>query len=260
MDLLHHKDANSHIGTTVRPAWSDHLDDEDKVYDLVPELKTLSVLAMAKDGKMSFAPPTQKITLRRLLSHTSGIGMDLFDPRLQTWRMERRETCRALCGKSLEAYSTPLLFEPGQGWAYGGSAEFAGILVERLNGMKLGEYMKKYIFTPLDMGSTTFHPHLDPMLAERLVEVSSGISDGTLVPGIPLFPTVTDDDSGAMGLASTLGDMTKLTIDLLQDQPKILSKESIEELCSSQFEPFSPPAFALEHTYVSHRRPSSVFS
>lgn len=110
------------------------------------------------------------------------------------------------------------------------------------------------------MGSTTFHPHLDPMLAERLVEVSSRISDGTLVPGIPLFPTVTDDDSGAMSLASTLGDMTKLTIDLLQDQPKIMSAEYIEELCSFQFEPFSPPAFALEHAYVSHRRPSSVFS
>ncbi|KAI1246450.1 hypothetical protein MGN70_013349 [Eutypa lata] len=75
------------------------LDDEDKVYDLVPELKTLSVLDMGDDSKMSFAPPTQKITLRRLLSHTSGINMDLFDPRLHAWRMERGETCRALYGK-----------------------------------------------------------------------------------------------------------------------------------------------------------------
>ena len=131
---------------------------DDEVYLHLPELKQLPIVSLGEGGQMSFTPHTKGITVRHLLSHTSGIGMDLFDPRLQAWRMSREEIPRALCGKSKEAYTTPLLFEPGEGWAYGGGAEWAGILVERLTELKLEETMKKYIFDPLGMNSSTFHP------------------------------------------------------------------------------------------------------
>ncbi|KAF3005246.1 hypothetical protein E8E14_004599 [Neopestalotiopsis sp. 37M] len=230
------------------------LDDEEIVHELIPELSELSIISLDQAQNMTFTRPTRKITLRQLLSHTSGVGMDMFDPRLKTWRIMRGEKPSALCGKSLQAYAAPLVFEPGLGWAYGGSAEFAGILVERLSGMKLGEYMKENIFDPLGMKSSTFHPDLEPEIQQRLVEVSTRISDGSLVPGLPLFPLVTEDDSGAMGLVSTLSDMTKLTTDLLQDTPKVLTQASIEELCRSQFEPKSPPAADLEHAYMMYGR------
>ena len=67
---------------------------------------------------------------------------------------------------------------------------------------------------------------------------------------MPLFPPVTEDDSSAMGLVSTISDMAKLNVDLLQPVPQILGKSLVEELCVSQFPPDSPPAFGLGYAEV----------
>ncbi|KAI8317076.1 hypothetical protein K4K59_011881 [Colletotrichum sp. SAR11_240] len=151
------------------------------IYDVLPELKDFGVLGYDQTGNIVLKPHKEKITLRHLLSHTSGVGVDLFDPRLQAWRMSRDEHPQAFSGDSKKAYTIPLLFEPGQGWAYGGGVEWAGIAVERLTRVKLGEYMKKNIFDPLGMTSTTFHPDKNPDIQKHLVETSTRISDGTLM-------------------------------------------------------------------------------
>lgn len=218
---------------------------DDEVYSVLPELRDFKILTQNPDGTQTFAAHKESITLRRLLTHTSGIGMDLFDPRLQAWRISRNEHPQAFSGESQKAYTIPLLFEPGQGWAYGGGVEWAGIMVERLSGLKLGEHMQKYIFDPLGMNSTTFHPDRDQALKDRLVETSVRISDGTLVPMKGPYPSITKDDSAAMGLVSSVPDMAKLTIELLKPQPTILKEESLNELFTSQFRPDTPAAQGL---------------
>jgi CubicO group peptidase (beta-lactamase class C family) len=224
---------------------------DDAVYDILPELKEFDVISIVGDQKFSFAPHTKSMTLRHLLTHTSGIAVDVFDPRLQAWRMNRGEAPKTFCGKSIEAYTLPLVFEPGEGWSYGGGVEWAGILIERLTKMKLGAYMEKYIFEPLGMVSSTFHPDKNPEIMKNLVDTSTRISDGTVVPMFPLYPLGTEDDSGAMGLVSTLKDILKLTTDLLQPVPKILKLESVNELTKPQFPPGSPASFALAYAIVS---------
>ncbi|KAJ3940587.1 uncharacterized protein N0V96_009592 [Colletotrichum fioriniae] len=224
---------------------------DDEVYDVLPELKDFEVLGHDQSGNVTLHPHKEKITLRHLLSHTSGVGVDVFDPRLQAWRMSRGEHPQAFSGDSKKAYTIPLLFEPGHSWAYGGGVEWAGILVERLNKMKLGEYMKTNIFEPLGMNSTTFHPDRDTAIKERLVETSTRISDGTLVPMEGPYPAVTEDDSGAMGLVSSVPDLAKLTNDLLQTKPTLLSEESLKELFSPQFSADSSSAGMLAYGAVS---------
>ena len=225
---------------------------DDEVYGVLPELKDFQIISIGNDqSQLSFTPHKEKITLRRLLSHTSGIGVDAFDPRLQAWRMSRGEHTQAFCGDSKKAYTLPLLFEPGQGWAYGGGVEWAGILVGRLNGgVTLGEYMRQHILEPLGMADTTFHPDRNPAMRDRLVTTSIRISDGTLVPMEGPYPAVTQDDSGAMGLVSTVPDMAKLTADLLRPQPTVLSATSVEELFTPQFAPDSQAAQFLSYGAV----------
>ncbi|KAF9881531.1 beta-lactamase family protein [Colletotrichum karsti] len=227
---------------------------DDPVYDILPELKQFGVLGYDQQGQISLTPHKERITLRHLLSHTSGVGVDVFDPRLQAWRMSRDEHPQAFSGDSKKAYTIPLLFEPGQGWAYGGGVEWAGILVERLNKMKLGDYMKTHIFDPLGMTSTTFHPDKDLSIQGRLVETSTRISDGTLVPMKGPYPGVTTDDSGAMGLVSTVPDIAKLTTDLLQPTPRLLQSKSVDELFSPQFGPDTPAAGMLAYGAMMYGR------
>ncbi|KAK7423839.1 hypothetical protein QQZ08_008883 [Neonectria magnoliae] len=227
---------------------------DDEVYHLLPELKDFQVIGHGPDGSQTLTPHKKKITLRHLLTHTSGIGVDIFDPRLQAWRMSRDEHPQAFSGDSKKAYTIPLLFEPGEGWAYGGGVEWAGILLERLEKVKLGEYLKANVFDPLGMTSTTFHPDRDPNVEKHLVETSTRISDGTLVPMQGPYPAVTEDDSAAMGLVSTLNDMAKLTLDLLQPESKLLKAESLTELFTPQFEPDSAPAQLLAYGAMMYGR------
>lgn len=227
---------------------------DDEVYDVLPELKDFQIISYDQTGNLTLSPHKEKITLRHLITHTSGIGVDIFDPRLQAWRISRDEHPQAFSGDSKKAYTIPLLFEPGQGWAYGGGVEWAGILVERLNNVKLGEYMKAHIFEPLGMTSTVFHPDKHPVIQKRLVQTSTRISDGTLVPMGGPYPAVTEDDSGAMGLVSSVPDIAKLTADLLQDTPKILRKGSVDELFTPQFDSDSAPAEMLAYGAVSLTR------
>ncbi|KAL2882729.1 hypothetical protein SGCOL_001940 [Colletotrichum sp. CLE4] len=224
-----------------------HIRLDESVYDILPELKNFQIIGHDQEGNITLHPHKERITLRHLLSHTSGIGVDVFDPRLQAWRMSHGEHPQAFSGDSKKAYTIPLLFEPGHGWAYGGGVEWAGILVERLNKIKLGEYMKANIFEPLGMTTTTFHPDQDPTIKERLVATSTRISDGTLVPMEGPYPAVTEDDSGAMGLVSILPDLMKLTTDLLQPRPRVLGEESLKELFSPQFSADSSSAGMLAY-------------
>ena len=80
------------------------------------------------------------------MAHTNGIGYDTIDPLLKKWRKSRGEEPQMMCGDVIKAYSTPLLFEPGQSWAYGGGLDWVGVLIGRLNKQVLGSYMAENIF------------------------------------------------------------------------------------------------------------------
>ena len=86
---------------------------------------------------------TKPITLRHLLSHSSGIAYPLLNPLLTQY-----------CGPSLgmkntfikDQYLIPLIYEPGESWEYGPGIEWAGQMIERVNaGMKLGDYLQKNV-------------------------------------------------------------------------------------------------------------------
>lgn len=209
---------------------------------ILPELSECQIIsAGAEDGSFKLEPASGKITLRQLLSHTSGINYDAMDPLTIAWRKSRGEAPMVFSGKVKEAFSTPLLFEPGEGWVYGGSIDWAGILVERLNkGVKLGEYTEENIFKPLHMKASTFALHTRPDIEENLLQMNNRGSDGVLTPVDSPYKASDAEHSGGTGLVMSVADFASVLMDLLKDEPVLLKATTVEGMFQPQFSLGSP--------------------
>ncbi|MBN1159033.1 MAG: serine hydrolase [Bacteroidales bacterium] len=141
---------------------------------LTKQFTAVSVLQLAQEGKLFLQDDIRQylpwfdthgrvITIHHLLSHTSGIisysEKEGFINRIMIPH-SKYEIAQFFMNDSL-------LFEPGTVWSYSNSGYFlAGLIVEEITGMTLGEYMQEKIFDPLQMTSTSVATH------QRLVPLS----------------------------------------------------------------------------------------
>jgi methyl acetate hydrolase len=169
--------------------------------EVMPELANPMVLeGFDSAGKPMLRPASEKITLRRLLTHTAGFVYD-------TWNADRARYGEltglpaARTGK-LAALNVPLGFEPGERWEYGINIDWAGRMVEAVTGQNLEAYMQAHIFAPLGMRDTSFDPQ--PDWSSRTVQVHARQPDGSLQP-IDSAPPPVDREfyPGGGGLFST---------------------------------------------------------
>lgn len=200
----------------------------------LPEIHRHGVMTFTPPDKMSFAEPTKDVTVRMLLSHTSGQGYDFGDPRLQAWRKSQGQPVMSMTGNVTKQIDQPLLFNPGDAWMYGSSTDALGVLIERVSGQSLEEYMKAHIWEPLGMDSTTFFIAGDAPekveLRKRLVMINGRNAEGQFIQQPSLNGDNPAEASGGGGLYSSTADYVKLLFDLLQDEPKVISKKGLEHL------------------------------
>jgi methyl acetate hydrolase len=172
----------------------------------IPELGTLQVLHGfdAGTGKPILKPATKPVTLRRLLTHTSGFVYDTWDADLLRYEKETG----ASFPLGTVAPLTPLMFEPGTRWQYGTSADWSGRLVETVSGLTLEQYFQKNILEPLGMHDTSF---LVPEAKfDRLVsEYSREPVGGPLVENPRTLPKPPKAFNGGGGLYSTAPDYVR---------------------------------------------------
>lgn len=147
-------------------------------------------------------------------------------------------------------YSVPLVYEPGRGWSYGPSTDWAGKLVERLNSSGVGgqkgeaattnleDYMRKNLFEPLGMRDSTFLLASRPDVEARLMQTAEqGKGEGGEGLGEMAevwMPREPKDCLGGSGLYTTVGDYLKVLEDLMQEQPKTLKKETVDLMFTPQ--------------------------
>lgn len=101
---------------------------DETVENILPELDNPGIISDGTSPDLVDSPPkihpaTKKINARHLLCHTSGLAYDMFSPTLTAWRVGRGESLQGLPGDVTTAHAVPLLFEPGEGWAYGGGID-----------------------------------------------------------------------------------------------------------------------------------------
>lgn len=120
----------------------------DPVEKYLPEFRGMWMIASQSKDEMSLKRPTRPITIRDLLTHSSGLG-DLEAP---------RHDC-SLAELVMGYSQKPLLFEPGSQWKYCNTGiNTLGRIVEVVSGKAYAEFMRERVFGPLGMKDTTFWP------------------------------------------------------------------------------------------------------
>jgi len=129
----------------------------------------------------------------------------------------------------------PLLYEPGDGWAYSCAIDWAGQMVERVNGgMRLGDYMKKHIWDPLGMTSTGFRPAENETIRRHLCGTTARTPTGELVSVAPYPAPNPMDDLGGGGLYSSANDYVKVLISLLKNDGTLVQPKTVETMFKPQ--------------------------
>jgi CubicO group peptidase (beta-lactamase class C family) len=223
---------------------------DEPVHKFLPELENLDIISEntgpdASTKPFILRPRTKDITTRQLLLHTSGIGY--YENKIfQQWRAVVGDS--QVKNRLLYESTMPLLFEPGDGWVYGGSIRASQLLLERLAGTNIEEYMQKNVFQPLGMASTTYVPAGHAHICERaLKEVHRG-DDGKL----------NAVDKPMYGLTTCASDFNRLLADLMSSKSQILSKESLDVLFEPELTPNSPALLALHSDRHCYEYPAGI--
>ena len=156
-------------------------------------------------GVPQLQPAQKAITLRHLLTHSSGLSYPLWDANVGRY-------LKAARGKA-DLPRMPLMFEPGKRWAYGGSIDRVGRMVEIAGGQPLDRYFRDNITGPLGMNDTA--PTITERQRARQASLHRRGGDGRLVP--PPFEKLNEpiSFSGGGGIYSTAPDYLTLLQALL---------------------------------------------
>ena len=123
--------------------------------NICPWLNEVQVLdGFDVGGEPILREPASPVTLRHLLTHTSGFTYEMWNVNDAQWR-ETTGT-PSLTTQENKSLKAPLAFDPGTRWEYGIGIDWTGKIIEAVSGMTLGEYFAKYITGPLGMSDTAF--------------------------------------------------------------------------------------------------------
>ena len=175
----------------------DKLDLDEPAEKIDPDLASVLVLdSFDAKGVPQMRPPRTPLTLRNLLTHTSGYSYPLWDPSIV-----RYLKC---CQSDKKLPRKALAFDPSTKWSYGGSIDRVGRLVEIASGVPLERYFQENITGPLEMHNTTVNLTADQRAREASVHRRN--ADGGFKAEPREKPTVIKGFSGGGGIYSTAPD------------------------------------------------------
>ena len=229
---------------------------DDALSKYIPEYKNPKVLDTynERDTTYTTVPAKREITIRDLLTHTSGIGyaqignarMNAIYSKADVW--DGIGVAKIVLADKMKLMaSLPLFHQPGEQWTYGLNTDLLGYLVEVVSGMNLDQFFRQKIFEPLGMKDTYFY--LPGSKQSRLVSLVSEDKEKKVIKApatININGTFYSDYpnsngtyySGGGGLSSTAYDyaifMQMLLNNGIYNGKRILSKASVRMMTSNQ--------------------------
>jgi len=183
-----------------------------------------------KDATYETRPAKRPMTIRHLLTHTSGIAYAAFNPMVYRLKEATKK----------HEWELPLLNDPGDKWNYGPSTVVLGMIVEKISGESLEAYFQRHIFVPLGMVDTSYAV---PLAKQSRVATEHSRINGVLQeqPREPIPATPTAPFRGDCCLYSTAQDYGKFMEMLLNGgnmgPAKILSENSVKMMGENNIGP-----------------------
>lgn len=171
--------------------------------DKIPQLANRQVFeGFDANGSPKLRPATRPVTLKHLLTHTSGYCYEIWNA--DFGKFIQQSSIPSFNDGGDGFLDSPLVFDPGERWEYGISTDWVGRIVERLSGQNLADHCREHIFQPLGMTDTGFSA--TPQQQPRLVNVCQRQDDGSYKQ--TEFQLSFDERfySGGAGLYGTAGD------------------------------------------------------
>ncbi|KAF1817672.1 beta-lactamase/transpeptidase-like protein [Eremomyces bilateralis CBS 781.70] len=222
---------------------------DEPIAKVLPELEDKEILKLGSESELISEPSKTKITARHLLTHTSGLAYRFLNPLLIKWATTPAAQQDKIGVSIAEKYNVPLVFEPGDGWAYGVGIDWAGLAVRRLHGgMSLEDYMNENIWSKVGLSAPfpTFQISKDPEYKSRLMKAAERTPDGLLQPFEFWQGDNPNEQDGGHGLVATAKDYLAVLADLISDSPKLLKPETIALAFEPQIAPGSPAMTMLQ--------------
>jgi CubicO group peptidase (beta-lactamase class C family) len=213
----------------------------------LPELALQPIVTQAEDGQLKYDRASVSITLRHLITHSSGATYDWVDPVLYAWRASRGDPIPTIVqnGDVASGFAYPRRFESGTSWNYSGGLDWTSLLVERLVGTSFEEYIEDKIAKPLGVESFTWHLSRKPDVEKKLMRMSTRKEDGTLADGPNPFWSEPLKEGGGAGMYANVDDFIRVLADLLKDSPVLLNRSSVDQMFTPQFAPGSSALHGL---------------
>lgn len=222
---------------------------DDPVYEYIPAYRNQVGLDEfnAADSTYTTVPVDRPVTIRHLMTHTSGIVYGSFNPGKL---MAVYEQFDMNVGFSHPEWTTeewidrlaevPLAHQPGDRFSYGLNMDVMGRIIEVVSGQKLNAYFKEYIFDVVGMKDTRFY--LAESQFDRLTPVmmkgdSTYINTDTM--GFAAFTNYPKEGprdlfAGGAGLSSTAMDYTRFIETLVEGGGQLLGEEAMNEMTKDQ--------------------------
>jgi CubicO group peptidase (beta-lactamase class C family) len=199
---------------------------DDEVSKYLPELKSPKVISKVDvaAGTYETRPASRPITIRQLLTHTSGIGYSWSDPGL------------ALIQKKTGAadLDLPLVHEPGEKWTYGASTRVLGLVIEKISGQRIDAFLEARILGPLAMRDTTYTV---PAAKTSRVVNRNQKADGKIneIPNPPEIPATIRGDGGLYSTASDYARFVRMLLNHGQlDGVRLLKEQTVRDMARDQ--------------------------
>ncbi|MEA3210460.1 MAG: hypothetical protein QOE70_3517 [Chthoniobacter sp.] len=209
---------------------------DDAVEKYLPEFKGQLVVAEKDDDHVLLKKPAHPITVKNILSHTSGMAFKspIEQPTLDLFPLALRVQSYAML---------PLQFEPDSKYQYSNAGiNTAGRIIEVVSGMAYEKFLDERLFQPLGMRDTTFWPNEEQI--QRLAKSYKGNKDGTDLEEVQVgqlkYPLNdhTRQPMPAGGLFSTAADVARFCQMLLNggelDGKRYLSEAAVKQMTSRQ--------------------------
>lgn len=219
---------------------------DDPVEKYIPKLGNRQVLRSNATSIDDTEPAKASITIRQLMTHTSGLSYGIFDPSTVLAKAYDQAELRHPAKPTkdfIEALAPlPLAFQPGTRWEYSIATDVLGHLVEVISGETFGSFITKRIFEPLGMVDTDFF--VPESKVSRLtalyvgVDITNPTKPGLLRADAAPFPGAylkrAAFESGGGGLVTTLGDTVRLIQSTMPGGPTLLKPETISMMATNQ--------------------------